>query len=73
MKFAVLIAALLGVTANASSHLRVHVLGELVRPGLDEQCEWKHKAIKCQVNEHNLYCAADGFCRKKETKSKLNV
>ena len=74
MKFAVLIIiGLLGMTATATSHLRVHILSELVRPGLDEQCEWEDKAIKCKVNEHDLYCADDGFCRKKQTKSKLRV
>lgn len=48
MKLAVLVNALLGMTANASSHLRVHILSELVRPDVGEQCEWENKAIKCK-------------------------
>ncbi|MCS4559015.1 hypothetical protein L9G74_21585, partial [Shewanella sp. C32] len=64
--FAMCIIALLGMTANASVRMRVHILTE--KPAnLNEQCEWENRAKKCATG---LTCIVanqkDGFCKKNQ-------
>ncbi|ETI44773.1 hypothetical protein F441_10466 [Phytophthora nicotianae CJ01A1] len=50
--------------ADASTHLRVHILTELASAG--QQCEWENKAVKCEAT---AFCQKSdrhtGFCMKK--------
>ncbi|ETP51661.1 hypothetical protein F442_03239 [Phytophthora nicotianae P10297] len=68
MKLSVFVAALLGLAASpaadASLHLRVHILTE--KAGLYQQCEWENKAVKCDTG---MFCQMKekhfGWCMKK--------
>ncbi|KAF4034184.1 hypothetical protein GN244_ATG13826 [Phytophthora infestans] len=69
MKLLVLIAAALlslaaAPVADASLHLRVHILTE--KAGLYQQCEWENKAVKCEAG---MFCQMKekhfGWCMKK--------
>ncbi|KAG7379406.1 HEAT repeat-containing protein 6 [Phytophthora pseudosyringae] len=68
MKLSLVIAALAGIAfqaADASAHLRVHILTELAVAG--EQCMWEDKAKKCDAAS---FCQNSdkhtGFCMKKK-------
>ncbi|GMF54170.1 unnamed protein product [Phytophthora fragariaefolia] len=68
MKLSVFVAALLGLAlpaAEASSRLRVHILTE--KAGLNQQCEWENKAVKCDTG---LFCQMKekhfGWCMKQK-------
>jgi hypothetical protein len=69
MKLAVFVAALFGLAAvpaaDASLHLRVHILTE--KAGLYQQCEWEDKAVKCDTG---MFCQMKekhfGWCQKKK-------
>ncbi|KAH7470553.1 hypothetical protein PRIC1_001559 [Phytophthora ramorum] len=67
MKLSLFVAALLGLAlpaADASLHLRVHILSE--KASVNQQCEWEDKAVKCDTG---LFCQLKekhfGWCMKK--------
>ncbi|KAF4041998.1 hypothetical protein GN244_ATG05722 [Phytophthora infestans] len=68
MNLSLFVAAVLCVAfqaAEATTHLRVHILTELASAG--QQCEWVNKAVKCDAA---TFCQKSdkhtGFCMKKK-------